>query len=269
MIDENILDKINGQYKITNRMVLMNKFIEVLNVYTDNFIFKGAVVLTEKIRLDGLVELGRKSLDLDIDCIEDLNQDEIVSIINLACNDLHYKSEVKRNLGENKSLGIVIYNQDNIKLFSIDVGKKEFTDYTICKTINSTKFKAYTIERVIVDKLSVISTNKVCRRIKDLYDLSIIILNYKVYNQQIINSFNKYKRCLGDFNWFYNEQEKLEHAYRKYDGIFNKPTFKEVYYPVLIFVNGFDRDKDKDLVWCREQQEWLLNNSMEVTREKQ
>lgn len=263
MIDLNALDRVNETYGITNRMVLMNKFIEDIITFNDNFIFKGATVLSDKIALTTNRILGRKSLDINIDCVEQLSQEEIIDIIQQACDLNEYILKVKRDLSETKSLRLKIYYKDNLEkeIFSLDISRKDFVDYELCKTINNKEFKSYPIERVFVDKLSIVSSGKIFRRIKDLYDLSVLLKNYPVNCQKILNSFKRYDRVLGNFNELFTSPEELLHAYEKYNSIFDKPDFKSVYYPVVVFGQPLVHKVDEDLVWNIKRQEWCTTGN--------
>lgn len=258
MIDE--LDQLTKK-GITYRMELMNQFIDSILIFNNNIIFKGAVALTNRIKLDKGIILGRKSLDIDADCIEDLTQEEIVSIIQKACDINNYKLIVKRDLGDNKSLGLNILNTDDKQLFAIDIGKKLINNYEECYTISSnTKYKGYSIERVIIDKLSVVSSRKVYRRIKDLYDLYIILNYYEISLEGTINGFKVYNRLLGYFEELGNYSE-LEHAYIKYDAIYSKKDFGEIYKTIQLFItpilNYLKDEKSENLIWNPARLEWV------------
>ena len=88
---------------------------------------------------------------------------------------------------------------------------------------------------MVVDKLSVISSKKIYRRAQDLVDLyNLILTTEDIKLQEIFQISKDSNKEIGNFEEFLNELDKVEHAYSKLRGIFNKKDFKEVYKLLMI-----------------------------------
>ncbi|MCD7809380.1 MAG: hypothetical protein LUH02_08555 [Erysipelotrichaceae bacterium] len=100
-------------------------------------------------------------------------------------------------------------------------------------------FRGVTPSQMIADKLFVISTDKIFRRIKDLIDL-YYMSNVICFNKDdIMNILVNNKRVLGDFNGFLYRKDDLKHAYDKFrlTGNVNKLPFDELYLNVKTYIN--------------------------------
>lgn len=104
--------------------------------------------------------------------------------------------------------------------------------------INGIKFRGSSPNQIIADKLSVISTNKVFYRIKDVIDLYYISKVFEFDEENIRLLIKLSNRELGDFDGFLNKAEELSHSFKKFrfDGSVNKPTFDEIYSSVILFI---------------------------------
>lgn len=92
---------------------------------------------------------------------------------------------------------------------------------------------------MLVDKIRVISTRKVFRRVKDIVDVYILSSSKGIKLEKIQDILQEYKNDLGNFSAFIERKDDLEHAYEKLKGITNKPSFSEVYTQVKIFLMPF------------------------------
>ena len=111
-------------------------------------------------------------------------------------------------------------------------------NFGISYQIGKFNFYGQQIEKVIADKLYVVSGNKVFRRIKDVIDLYILSYIWRGSYIDLQNTIRQNKN-IGKFNEFVNDIEKLEHAYSKYKNKASKYDFKIVYKRVMSFVNPF------------------------------
>lgn len=80
------------------------------------------------------------------------------------------------------------------------------TKYTEIYQIKDEKFYGNSIEGILKDKISAISTQKVSRRFKDVVDLYIIFKTLEFSDEEVIKKLNKYKT--GDFKE-YNSIETI------------------------------------------------------------
>lgn len=86
--------------------------------------------------------------------------------------------------------------------------------------------------------MSVVSGDKVFRRVKDLIDLYYIAQVYKPDWQEILQAVEDSGRNLGSFEGFFTRTEELRHAYNKFrfDGEVFKPVFEDVYQIVRDYI---------------------------------
>ena len=93
---------------------------------------------------------------------------------------------------------------------------------------------------MLADKLSVISCDKVFRRVKDLIDLYYAAQVYTPDWQKVFQALKERRKTLGSFDSFLNKPDDLRHAYSKFrfDGDVFKPAFEDVYQTVRKFIAG-------------------------------
>ena len=93
------------------------------------------------------------------------------------------------------------------------------------------QFRGVVPTQMIADKLSVISTDKVFRRTKDVIDLYYISKVISMDTHAITQALENSGRTLGNFDGFLNGKDDLEHSYEKFRfaGDVTKPPFDEVY----------------------------------------
>ena len=93
---------------------------------------------------------------------------------------------------------------------------------------------------MIADKVSVISTDKVFRRVKDVVDLYYSSKVIPFNKTEIDSMLRKSNRHIGDFDGFLHRPEDLKHAYEKFRfrGDAEKPPFEEVYRTVNTYIRS-------------------------------
>ena len=91
---------------------------------------------------------------------------------------------------------------------------------------------------MLADKLSVISGDKVFRRVKDLIDLYYAAQVYTPDWQKVLQAVKDSGRTLGSFEDFLNKPDELRHAYNKFrfDGDVSKPAFEDDYQTVREYI---------------------------------
>lgn len=93
---------------------------------------------------------------------------------------------------------------------------------------------------MMADKVAVVSTDKVFRRIKDVVDLYYFSKVFEFDVNDIRQTLRNSERTLEDFNGFLHKTEELQHSYEKFRfaGEMNKPDFDEVYRIVKAYIKG-------------------------------
>lgn len=193
-------------------LIKMIRLIEELSNMRTPIVFKGAMVL--KTALSGVaLDTERMTRDIDGDWISTPpSMDSLTDVINTALHkvDINLSAIAHREYGVGKSAGFYIIDNNNDRLFSIDISIKQNPYYMLYTTgINNIKFYGATPEKMFADKkMRAISTPKIFRRAKDLYDLYLLsaLPGYLSINIRAILQSNK----LDDFKDFKESIGKLE-----------------------------------------------------------
>lgn len=228
-------------------------------------VFKGALVLKHIVTSYGVTDTFRGTKDIDCDWVNgSVSMDTLEFMVVNAVNSLEIPTlrvQRVRNADEvkNISASFLILNGD-CKLFSIDISLKNNTFYTQYKTYNGLTFNGASVQKIIVDKMSAISSDKIKRRTKDVYDLYLITFLPNIIIKDIIFVGNKSGRILSDFAWFLSNKEDIRYDYSKMSGVYNKPDFDIMYNRVRDFCTPFiTRRDDKNLnaIWQPEGCVWF------------
>ena len=105
-------------------------------------------------------------------------------------------------------------------------------------SIDGFQFRGVAPTQMIADKLSVLSTDKVFRRIKDVVDLYYLSRVFVFDKQTVLQALKENDRILGTFQEFLSREVDLRHSYDKFrfSGAVPKPSFDEVYRSVKEFI---------------------------------
>lgn len=205
--------------------------------------FKGSMVLKACLIEAGYSEDTRHTVDIDGNWNSNTppSADQMVNSLQKALDKsrIELKVSIYRMYGESRSAGFNLTDKatDEI-LFTMDVDVNRPIPPTKIYEIEGIRFCGVSPIQMIADKASVVSTDKVFRRIKDVFDLyylsSVFAFNREAVNQALLNS----ERQLGDFNGFLNRVDELKHSYEKFRfaGGINKPPFEKVYHAVKSFL---------------------------------
>lgn len=222
-----------------DRMELMYKVMQIMVDMKLPVVFKGALVLKGIINSNGAGY--RLTRDIDLNWVNGtITDEELLIYLDRAVSKLNIeglKITHTRQSDKIKSAGFSVkYNGK--KLFSFDVAIKNNTfvsDYNI----NGFTFTGSSINKIYADKLRAISSDKVFRRAKDIYDLYMMsrLDGYKI--DETLKIFNHENVHLGDFNNFIGMKKELKHAYAMLADVVNKPPFDEAYNKVIAFCLPF------------------------------
>jgi hypothetical protein len=119
-------------------------------------------------------------------------------------------------------------------------------------------FQGVTPDNVLADKISVIASDKVFRRTKDLIDVYALSHCVSVKTADIHGIWKRESRIIGRFDAFCNRQDELRHAYDKLRRIDTKPEFDKIYSCLFKFLQPFI---EKDTA----QKIWISSRWLEVT----
>ena len=167
--------------------------------------FKGSMVLKACLFEAGFLDETRHTVDIDANWNTDTppTAEQMVESLQRAINrgGMDYEVRLYRMYGEKRSAGFELVDRNT-------------------------------------DKVAVVSTDKVFRRIKDVVDLYYISKVFEFDVQKIYSTLKCSERTMGDFQGFLQRKEDLRHSYEKFRfaGGVNKPPFDAVYREVKIYL---------------------------------
>ena len=205
-------------------------------------VFKGALVLRRAINNP---TYSRQTKDIDCDWIEaPPTADQLEELLNRCFITSEPRISFKLSrpyiIGK-QSAGFNIY-ADNSLLTTMDMSIKPVTSHCTYY-VGEASFSGYTLPNILSDKIYVLSTDRIFRRIKDLIDIYCIISFQEISIDDIYSELKKKQRRLSDFNAFLNRKDEIEHAYSRFKGMDNKPDFEELYQTVYEFIQVFIPNK--------------------------
>lgn len=205
--------------------------------------FKGSMVLKACLKECGYSEDVRHTVDIDANWHSDNfpTGEQMVGSLQKALNANGIDLDVclHRMYGEGKSAGFKLKEKGtDTTLFSMDIDVNRPKTPTKLYEIEGFKFYGIAPVQMLADKVSVVSTDKVFRRVKDVIDLYYFSNAFEFNATKVVDALDKSGRSLGDFNGFLYRIDDLEHAYDKFrvgDDI-KKPAFDEMYRSVRDYI---------------------------------
>lgn len=207
---------------------IVNSIINALYNANLPIVFKGMAV-TRIILQNNNASFIRETGDLDGDWTgEHLPVEQIESEINKALIGLDgIYVKTYRDYDEHRSAGFDVFQKEKkIGSFDLSIRPNEFFKLY---DIDGIKFYGQTIEKILADKICVLSSRKIFRRPKDLLDLYCLSQISNINKEEIIDINNKSGRTLEDFEPLLNQKENICHAYESMYWLENKPPFEDVY----------------------------------------
>ena len=235
--------------------------------YVKYFAIKGGLVLVTKMFEHNREDMFRRTTDVDIHC----NSKEIwesfcrncEGILNENRQGLVYRL-IKRR-ADTKGLDTSDSLQFNVQtttgestVIKMDMNIKSNDSIQVQFDINLNMY-TYNELTMLADKLVVVSSQSVYRRIKDLYDLCVLASMYNFRLSDISSILmQKHNRKFTDLTNMLVPQNfgELSHAYDKYKGIVNKQTFGIVLNLAQQFLYPIYTNYSKDAVWDCEHTMW-------------
>ncbi len=157
-----------------------------------------------------------------------------------------------RMYGEGKPAGFKLYDRESKDLlFTMDMDVKGPVSNTTMFELSDVHFRGIAPLQMLADKVTVVSSDKVFRRIKDVIDLYYLSSVVNFDGDAVTQTIDESGRELGDFNAFLHRKDELQHAYDKFrfgDGVY-KPTFDEIYQTVHSFIKELlPREKEHEMM---------------------
>lgn len=205
--------------------------------------FKGSMVLKVCLMEAGFTDDIRHTVDIDANWYSDdwPSGEQIEESIRKALRNSGIDLNVKlyRMYGEGRSAGFELSEPSSGEiLFTMDIDVNRPAVETIIYEVAEIRFRGSALLPMLADKLSVISCDKVFRRVKDLIDLYYAAQVYTPDWQKVLQALKDSGKTLGSFDSFLNKPDDLRHAYSKFrfDGDVFKPAFEDVYQTVRQFI---------------------------------
>ena len=235
--------------------------------FSDKMILKGGSVLISKMIENNRLDLYRKTTDLDMHC--DKREvwidfyTNIESILN--SNKLGYVYKIIDRRSQRKGFD----KSDSIKFSLSDTNFDKAIEFKIDMNINSNaiitcdyspilNMTTYDALTMLSDKITVVSSQKIYRRIKDLYDLCILVSLYDFTYYDVIEHIRKKHSGVKLEDMIISDNfSSLEHAFSKYEGISNKPNIMTIIALAKTFLQPIYCSNKVDMLWKKEISAWV------------
>jgi hypothetical protein len=205
--------------------------------------FKGSMVLKAYLLESGYSEDTRHTVDIDANWNSDVTptMEQIAAAFQKAIDrgDINLTVIPYRKYGDDRSAGFELRDSSSEEvIFTMDVDVNRPMALTKIYEVSGLRFRGVAPSQMMADKISVVSSDKVFRRIKDVVDLYYISHVCDFNREDVLYILESNERTLGKFDGFLNRPEDLKHSYEKFRfaGDVNKPTFEEVYQTVKTFI---------------------------------
>ena len=208
--------------------------------------FKGSMVLKACLLEAGYLNETRHTVDIDANWNTDTppSAEQMTESLQKALqkSGIELNVSLYRMYGEGRSAGFELADQSTGEIFfTMDVDVNRPMPPTKIYEVEGIRFRGVTSVQMIADKLSVISTTKVFRRIKDVVDLYYLSRVFPMNVKDVMEALNISRKKLGDFADFLHGTEALKHSYEKFrfEGGVSKPPFEEIYDAVKAYISDF------------------------------
>ena len=217
--------------------------------------FKGSMVLKACLMEAGYTEDTRHTVDIDANWNSETpptGEQMEQSLQNaLKENGIDLEVRIFRPYGEGRSAGFELTDRDTDEvLFAMDIDVNRPIPPTKIYEVEGLQFRGVAPSQMIADKVSVLSSDKVFRRVKDVVDLYYISKAFRFDKADVILTLEKSGRNLSNFHGFLHRTEELRHSYEKFrfEGGVYKPPFEEVYRTVKAYIKEvLPREKNLDM----------------------
>jgi len=228
---------------ITKEEKMMYEVIKAIYKSGIPISFKGSMVLKVCLLEAGFIDDTRHTVDIDANWNSDYapTTEQIAQSLQMAIDKFNIDLYVKvyRQYGDKRSAGFELTTKDTDEvLFTMDIDVNRPMPLTKIYEVEDLRFKGSAPNQIIADKVAVVSSEKVFRRIKDVIDLYYLSKVFDFNKEEIKDILEKNGRELGNFEGFITQKDDLKNSYEKFrfDGEINKPMFNEVYETVKKYI---------------------------------
>ncbi|MDD6352310.1 MAG: nucleotidyl transferase AbiEii/AbiGii toxin family protein [Lachnospiraceae bacterium] len=228
---------------ITAEENLMYKVMKAIYDSRIPISFKGSMVLKACLMEAGYSEETRHTVDIDANWNSETapSAEQMIDSLQKAIRSEGMELEVRlyRMYGKGRSAGFELVDRSTEEiLFTIDIDVNRPVPATRIYEVEGLCFCGVAPTQMIADKISVISTDKIFRRVKDVVDLYYLSKVFSFDKRLILEVLKNSERTVGNFYGFLYRTDDLRHSYDKFrfTGNVNKPPFEEVYSAVKIYI---------------------------------
>ena len=226
-------------------------------------VYKGALITKLILSENYFNDFVRETQDIDASWVgaSPPPMETLTSMLNHALSEFGLIAVAIREHGVKMSACYDIVEQASSELvMTIDIDMRAAVDSRIYHFGNVT-FQGVTPDNVIADKISVIASDKVFRRSKDLIDLYALTNCVIVKNVDIHSIWERENRIIGTFDAFTNRKDELRHSYEKLRRIDVKPEFDVLYCYLASFLLPFIETNASMLSWDSKTSSWTNDAS--------
>lgn len=205
--------------------------------------FKGSMVLKACLIEAGYREQTRHTVDIDANWNSDAppSAEQMTKSLQDAIekSGINLDVHLYRMYGKERSAGFELTERSTGEiLFTMDIDVNRPLPPTKIYEVEGLRFRGVAPLQMLTDKIAVISTNKVFRRVKDVVDIYYISKVFDFNRDDIIQMLKNNGRSLDAFHGFLNRTDELRHSYEKFRfaGYTDKPPFEEVYNTVKTYI---------------------------------
>lgn len=214
--------------------------------------FKGSMVLKACLLEAGYSDETRHTVDIDANWNSNTppSAEQMVESLQKAIekSGIDLIVSLYRMYGEKRSAGFELTDRVTGEiLFTMDIDVNRPVPPTKIYEVEGLRFRGVSPLQMIADKLSVISTDKIFRRIKDVVDLYYISKVFEFNVSDVLQALKNSERTLDTFQGFLRRTGDLKHSYEKFrfTGGVNKPPFEEIYHSVKVYIKDVFPEETK------------------------
>ena len=223
-------------------------------------VFKGALITKLILSEHGYGEVIRTTNDIDANWVgASPSMSHLVDVVNQSLTDMQgsFTALAIREYAEGRSAGIsIVDNTTGKEIFSVDISIKPVGASTVYY-YGDIGIKGVLPDEVLADKIVVLSSRLLFRRMKDLVDVYAMSHCVDVRPKRIFEVCASKGRVVEDFDAFINRRPDVEQSYSKLKGIDGKPDFDAIYSYMSKFVEPFVQKKHSDMRWDSDTMTWL------------
>ena len=221
-------------------------------------VYKGAMITKLLLLESDFNAFSRETLDIDASWNDKRlpTMETLTAMLDKALAPFDMKAVVKREYGEKKSAGFnVVYGGSGELAVSMDIDMRSEKDIRTYQ-YGDISFRGATVDQILSDKIHVLSTEKIYRRVKDAVDVYALSHCVKVQTHSVLDIWKEAGRVPGTFQAISSRLADLEHAYQKLQRVEPKPDFLVVLERLKLFLAPFVEARTQNLSWDNISQCW-------------